>query len=189
MTEPTEIQVKNQAHEIIEKMGSKLSPKDSALIEEAVTKIIVNDDLPVDALGIPPEVMELIYQQGYLFFQNGKYQDALIIFNFLRTLDIIDSRYTFATAACYHYMKEYLDAAANYMIYRDMVPLDPVTSFHLYDCFSKANVPASALFFIQEALVLAGNDPKYAVLKEKIKLESDHYNEFLKKYYADKYGA
>ena len=138
--------------------------------------------------GAPAEVMEVIYQQGYLLFQNGKYKDALIIFDVLRTLDVADSRYSFAIAACYHYMKDYLDAAANYLIYKDMNPLDAVPSFHLYDCFARANIPLSALVYIQEALVLAGYDPKYAALKEKIKLESDHYNEFLKKYYAEKYG-
>ena len=147
-------QAKKQVHEVIEKMGDQIPPQAVPLIEEAVSKINTGI-LAKDALSLTPEVMELFYQQGYNFFQNGKYQDALIIFNVLRFLDITDSRYTFAIAACYHYMKDYLNAAANYLIYREMDPFNPVTSFHIYDCFRKANFPTSALFHIEEALFLA----------------------------------
>lgn len=186
---PDIAQVKKQVQEVISKMGDQIPAKAIPLIEEAVAKIVAGNELPSDALGMTPEVMEVIYQQGYNFFQNGKYQDALVIFNVLRYLDITDSRYTFAIAACYHYMKEYMDAAANYMIYHQMDPFNPETSFHLYDCFKKANYPSSALFYIQEALVLAGREPKYAPLKEKIQLESEHFNEVLKKHYQEKYGS
>lgn len=178
-----------QIQELVKKTDLNLSKEDRLFLEEALSKVILNDELPKNALGITPEVMEAIYQQGYLLFQNGKYDDALIIFNVLRTLDINDSRYTFAIAACYHYKKEYLDAAANYLIYKEMKPLDPIPSYHLFDCYSKANIPLSALFYIQNALALADLDPKYAALKEKIKLESDHYNAFLKTYYQEKYPA
>lgn len=178
-----------QIHDLVKKLDVKLSKEDRLFLEEALSKVMLHNDLPKNALGITPEVMEAIYQQGYLLFQNGKYDDALTIFNVLRTLDINSSRYTFAIAACYHYKKEYLNAAANYLIYKEMKPLDPIPSYHLFDCFSKANIPLSALFYIQNALALADKDPKYAALKEKIKLESDHYNEFLKKYYQEKYPA
>lgn len=181
-------QTKKQVHEVIEQMGDQIPPQAVPLIEEAVAKINAGI-LAKDALGLTPEVMEFFYQQGYNFFQNGKYEDARVIFSVLRFLDITDSRYTFAIAACYHYMQDYLNAAANYLIYREMDPFNPVTSFHLYDCFRKSNFPTSALFHIEEALYLAGKEPKYAELKMKIQLESEHFKEFLKKYYKEKYGS
>ena len=85
-------------------------------------------------------------------------------------------------------MKKYLDAAANYAIYKEIDPLNPATSFYLYDCFRKTDYFPSALFYLQEALVLASKDPKYDVLKEKIQIESDRFNEFLKEHYEKKYG-
>ena len=182
-------QTQKSVQEVMAKLGDAVPPEAKSRIEEAVKEIIEHDVLPRIALGLPPEMFEAMYQQGYNLFQSGKYQDALTIFNVLRFLDISDGRYTFSIAACYHYMQEYLDAAANYLIYREMDPLNPITSFHLYDCFVKADYPASALFFIQEALVLAGMDPQYDALKEKIQLEANQFNGVLKKHFEEKYGS
>lgn len=189
MTEKTldREQTKKQVDAIVGQLGDQL-PKDAApKIEEAIQKIVIDKKSPKDVLGLTPQVMEVIYQQGYHFFQSGKYADALIIFNILRFFDITDPRYTFAIAGCYHYQKDYLNAAANYLIYKVMDPLNPIPSFHLYDCFVKANYPTAALLYIQEALALAGMDPKYANLKEKIALESEHFNTTLKPYFDKKY--
>jgi type III secretion system low calcium response chaperone LcrH/SycD len=163
----------------IEKRGDEIPPKARPLVEEAIAKMKVDNLLPKDVLGFSPAVMEVIYQQGYNLFQNGKYQDALIIFNTLRQLDITDTRYTFAIAACHHYSKQYLDAAANYLIYKYMDPFNPLPCFHLYDCYLKENYPMSALFAIQEAFILAENSPKDAGLKEKIQIELNHLKENL----------
>ena len=181
--------VKQEVREIIVKYGDQIPPKAAPLIEEAIAKIKVDKMAPKEVLAFPPPIMEMMYQQGYNFFQGGKYKDALAIFDVLRMLDLGDSRYTFAIAGCYHYSKEYLDAAANYMIYKVLNPLDPISSFHLYDCFMKANYPLSALFYIEEALILAEKDPKYSVLKGKIILEREHLKGFLKKHYQQKYGT
>jgi type III secretion system low calcium response chaperone LcrH/SycD len=169
-----------EAHKCIEKLGDRVPPQARHLIEETFAKMKVDRMLLKDALGFSPELMEATYQRGYKLFQNGKYQEALKIFNILRQLDITDKRYSFAIAACYHYTQQYLDAAANYLIYQYMDPLNPVPAFHLYDCYLKANYPLSALYAIQEALVLASSDPKYANLKDKIQIEANYLENVLK---------
>ncbi len=174
---------RQQIQAAIEKLGDKVPPKARPLIEEAFIKMKVDNTLPKDAIGLSPEVIEMMYQHGYKLFQNGKYKEALNVFNFLRQLDISDIRFSFAIAACYHYSKDYLDAAANYVIYKYMDPLNPIPSFHLYDCYMKANYPVSALFALEEALVLAERSPQYAVLKEKILLEIEHAKEAVKNDY------
>ena len=180
---------KKEAQAIIEKLGDQVPQEARPLVEEAFAKMKVDQLLPKDALGFSPEVMEVIYQHGYNLFQNGKYADAMIIFNTLRQLDITDTRYSFAIAACYQYSKQYLEAAANYLIYKYMDPFNPIPCFHLYDCYMKTNHPMSALFEIQEALVLAERNPVYSGLKEKIQLEYDHLKEILKSDYEKKYGS
>jgi type III secretion system low calcium response chaperone LcrH/SycD len=191
MVEPTKDrdQIKKQAHEVIEKLKDQfpIPPEAVRFLEEAAVQVALGAE-PKEALGVTPKMMEMIYQQAYNYFQAGKYQDALTIFNVLRSIDITDSRYKFDIAACYHYMHDYKSAAANYLIYREMDPLNPQTAFHLYDCFLKANLPTSALFYLKEALVLAGMDAKYAGLKEKIQLEENYLNQILDKYYSEKYG-
>lgn len=162
-------------------LGNQIPEKARPLIKEAMLKMKVDQLFPKDALGLTPQTLEVIYQQGYQFFQNGKYPDALLIFDILRQMDITDPRYSFAIAACYHYSKDYLNAAANYLITQSMDPLNPFLSFHLYDCYKKAGHPISALQSIQEALILAEKSSEYASLKEKIQLEFDHFKEELKK--------
>lgn len=177
---------KQEVHASIEKLGGQIPPQAASLVEETIVKMNKENLLPKDALEFPPEVMEVIYQQGYNLFQNGKYQDALLIFNTLRQLDITDPRYSFAIASCYQYQKRYLDAVANYMIYKYLDPMDPIPSFHIYDCFMKANEPLSALMAIQEAIVLAERSPQYENLKRKMILELDHLKEILPTYLKEK---
>ena len=173
---------KKNVHAVIEKLGDKIPKEAIPRLEEAITKIVVEQVPPRKALGMTPEMLEVIYQQGYLLFQSGKYDDALVIFNVLRLLDVTDARFTFAIAGCYHMKKEYLDAAANYLIYHEMDALNPIPPFHLYDCFNKAHYPSAALMFLQEALVLAGMDAQYSSLRERIQLEADHFHEEFKKW-------
>jgi type III secretion system low calcium response chaperone LcrH/SycD len=189
MTDKTEEfeKARQEVRAILEKQGDKVPPKARPLIEDVITKMKVDHLLPKQALGFTPQIMEVIYQHGYHLFQNGKYQDALLIFNFLRQLDITQIKYSFAIAACHHYSKEYLDAAANYLIYKYMDPFNPVPCFHLYDCYLKANYPISALAAIEEALVLAGLSPRHEQLKEKIQLELQYLKEILKNNFKDKY--
>lgn len=182
-------EVKAKVQEAIVKLGLKIPPETIPLLEEVVAKTLSGKVSPQEAMGITDDVMELMYQAAYNMLQNGKYKDALNILNVLRTLDVAESRYTFAIAVCYYGMKEYLDAAANYLIFRQIQPLNPIGSYRLYECYVKANYPSSALFYLQEALILASMDTKYAVIKEKIRLEAEQYNVFLKKYYQEKYGS
>jgi type III secretion system low calcium response chaperone LcrH/SycD len=177
---------KKEVHAIIENLGDSIPFKARPMIEEAIVKMKVENLLPKDVLGFTPEMMELVYKYGYNLFQSGKYQQAVTVFNTLRQLDITDPRYSFSIAACYHHMHQYLDAAANYIIYKYMDPLNPIPCFHLYDCYTKANYPISALAAIQEALILAERDPKYAGLKEKIQLEFNRIKETLKENFKDK---
>jgi len=171
-----------------EKLGVKIPDKDLPLFEKAFVKVTEEDMTLQEAFGLSSQLTEAIYEQGYLLFQSGKYQDALKIFSVLRDLNPNDGRYSLGMAACFHTMKKYLDAAANYAIYKQIDPLNPAPSFYLYDCFRKTDHLSSALFYLQEALVLAGMDPKYAGLKEKIQIESDRFNEFLKEHFEQKYG-
>lgn len=181
-------QTKQEIQAIIEKLGDQIPPKARPLIEEAIIKMKIDNLLPKDALGFTPQIMEVIYQNGYNLFQSGKFQDALVIFDVLRQLDITDRRYSFAIAACYHHTQQYLDAAANYLICQYMDPFNPIPSFHLYDCYVKTNYPISALEAIQQALILAERHPKYEKLKDKIQLEFDHFKEVLKGQFKEKYG-
>ena len=182
-------EVKSKIQEALKKTGLKIPAEGLSLIENAVAKVIDGKMSPKEAMGINDDIMEKMYQGAYNLMQNGKYQEALNVLNVMRFMDATDSRYTFSIAVCYYGLKDYLDAAANYLIFRQMDPLNPIGSYRLYDCYVKANHPTSALFYLQEALILANMNSKYASIKEKIRLETEQYIESMKKYYQEKYGS
>lgn len=182
-------QTKKRVMTMLEEAGEKIPPNFMPRFEEALAKVTAGNVTVKKALGITDSVMDALYEQGYNLFQNGKYKDALHVFNCLRFLDNTDSRFAFCIATCYYGMNDYINAAASYLTYRELDPFNPIVSFRIFDCFVKANNPAAALYFIQEALVLTDKFPKYASLKEKIKLEADNFNEFFKKYCKEKYES
>jgi type III secretion system low calcium response chaperone LcrH/SycD len=170
----------------IEKAGNRLPPKVRLMAEETIMKI-ENGVRPMDALGFTPSMIEAIYKYAYDRFQAGKYKDALYVFNFLRQLDVSNYRYTFGIAACYQYRKEYSEAAANYIICRSLDPLNPISSFHLYECFMQLNHPLSAFQALSETIALAELNPHYDELKEKALLEYKTLKKGLKKYLKDNF--
>ena len=182
-------QIKEQIKQALEKNNQKVSPKLQHMLEEAVFKMETEMLQPKDVLGFDASTMEQIYTYGYNLFQAGKYREALPVFSFLRQIDILDTRYPFCIAACHHYLKEYNEAAANYIICGYIHYDEPVSRFHLYDCFMKLNQPMSALRAILECINMCDQDPKYDVLKEKAKLEYQDLQKHLKVYFKERYGA
>lgn len=186
---PESERAKEEASHILDKLGDKVPDDTRAFFEEAVIKVKQDHLQLKDALQFTPFMMEEIYRYGYNFYKAGKYQDALSAFIFLRLLDITDVRYTFGIAACYQYMKDYKNAAANYMLCNYMDPFNPLPCFHLYDCFMKTDHTISALRALEEALILAERNPKYDVLKGKILMELDFLKDFIKNNLAEKYDT
>lgn len=169
-------QIKQDIHHIIEQFGDTIPSKAQPLIEETLAKMQADHLSLQEALGFTPAIMEVIYQHGYHFFQSGKYQDALLVFNLLHQLNPEDARFIFAIAGCHHYTKNYMEAATHYIAYELKDSQNPVPYFHLYDCFAKAGYPLIAQKALEEAFYLAGLQPKYAELKQKIQLELNHLN-------------
>jgi type III secretion system low calcium response chaperone LcrH/SycD len=183
MTENRNQELESARQEVrreMERIGDKIPLKARQLVEDAVVKIKVDHVQPKVALGLSPEILEKGYRYAYNLFQAGKYQEALRVFEWLRDMDIANPRYNFAIAACYHYSKDYLDAAANYIVCNYWDALDPIPCFHLYDCFMKAGYPLSALSALHETLILAGDNPQYAALKNKAQIELKNLEEYLK---------
>lgn len=164
-------EVKEQLKTILEKEQSQLPPKSAPLIEKTAIRMMKEDLSLKEALGFPQEMIEEIYENGYHLFKSGKFKEALPVFNVLRQLEGTDPRFTFAIAACHHQMKNYVDAAGNYILYQTLEPKNPLSYYHLYDCFIKMNQPSLAFNALQLAEKFAIADPQYAELAGKIELE------------------
>ena len=165
------IQMREEVRTLLDKMGDDIPAKVRPSVEDLLIKMETGTQTLSEAMGLTPEILELFYQQGYLFFQSGKYDQALSVFRFLRGVYSEDPRFTFGIAACLHYQKEYLAAAGNYLLYISMKEGDPTPFLHLYDCLKKSGHQLLAESALDMAEKLTEGHPEYAVWKGKIELE------------------
>lgn len=174
-------EIKKVIHSAVQGVKDKVPAQVLPMIEEALLRIELEGMSPLEAMEIPQEFIEEIYEKGYFFYQSGKYQDALTLFNFVTYLSGgSDPRFIFAIAATHHQLKNYVEAAGYYMLYEAIHPKDPIPYYHLYDCFKKIGNPELARNALKAAGKLAEKDPRYSELKHKIDLEIQQ-NESLEK--------
>lgn len=155
----------------LDKQKSNLTSNQLPIFEEALNKAVLEGASLKDALKIPQSIIDGYYETGYLYFNSGKFDKALPIFQYLHTLDSTDTRYLLAIAVTLHQMKKYEEAAGTYILYEILDPTNPMPYYHLYDCFSNMNQPVLAVNALKSASRVAGDNPKYTQLKNKIDVE------------------
>lgn len=180
--------LQDQLNGVIDNLDEEISPSARKKLLEVIPKILFEGRSPREVFGLTPEMLEEIYLYGYNFFYAGKYKEAVPVFNFLRQIDPYDPRYTFAVAACYQMQKDYLNATVNYIYCGQLDPLNPLSYFHLYDCFRKTDHLFSAYNALLEAQIFAEENPEYAALKEKIALELEGFKPIFEEHVREKYG-
>lgn len=126
--------------------------------------------LPKHALRLGDDTMEAIYSQAYTLYNQGKYQDASYIFRLLMLLDYMTSKYILGLAACLHRMKDYKNAANVYLLCSTLDSTNPLPHYHAADCYLQLGFPEMAAFSLGLVLATAGEQPQYAVIKERARL-------------------
>lgn len=155
----------------LDKEKSKLPANTLPLLEEALNKVLVEGLSIKEALNIPQMMIDGYYENGYYLFKSGKFKEAIKVFQFLSFFDALDRRYVLAIATTFHQMKSYVDAAGYYLEYAALDPTNPMPYYYLYDCFTKMNHPLLAYNALKKAQQIAGENPEYAQLKNKLDLE------------------
>ncbi len=175
-------QIKELIEQAIEQSGCHIPENFKPQAIESFLKIYEDNAAPKEALKISDELMETIYNFAYTLFKAGKYKQAVSVFSVLRQLNPGDVRYSFSTAACYHYMGEYAYAAANYAICKALDPFNPIPSFHEYDCYMKLNKQIPAAIILAEVIAKSDLDPRYSQLKERALLEKENLMVYIQRY-------
>jgi type III secretion system low calcium response chaperone LcrH/SycD len=164
----------------VNRQNTGFSPHERDVVIHALTQMIVEQKTLKDIYGFTPAMLEVVYQYGYTLFKAGKYQEALLAFDYAKRLDPLDTRYPFSLAASHHYLKHYAEAAENYKICTTLDPSNPLPYFHAYDCYLKIGDLSSARDAIQHAVKAAEKQPQYAQLKQKAQFELEYVQEMLK---------
>ncbi len=161
-------------YELIEETIAKVAPncseRDKKSYEDALKKMLLQG-VPFDqAAGLTQEIKDTLYAYAYRLYGSGKCKDALLIFSLLSTLDNANPTYSFGVAACRHMLKEYQDALNAYVACYYMDLNNPLPFYHMSDCYLKLNRPDYAAFSLGMVINIAGNEPKYAKIKERAQL-------------------
>lgn len=154
----------------VSKMGPNVSKEEKIEQAKVLAKIFEQGMSPKEAMDISDEDIANLYQASFYYFETGKFRDACELFKFLCILDPMESEFSTALGTCYHRMKEYDNAIRSYMQSAFINPRDPVPLFYCFDCYLNLKDPVSAGIMLCNVIARAGDDPKYAKIKEKASL-------------------
>ena len=151
----------------VAKMGSKLTKDEKIEHAKLLVKIFEGGMSPKEAMAIKDEDLASMYSFGYSLANAGKYKEAREMFKYLYMLEPTRADFATALGVCHHQLKDYEYAANAYMVAFALNFEDPVPLFYAYDCFLNLNDTLGASIMLKSAIEKAGDEEKYAKMKEK----------------------
>lgn len=153
--------------EIIKDSVSDL-PQDQKEEQEALLTKIFEEGQPIkQVLNLPESFFEFFYGQAYRMYNSGQYHDAQQIFLFLSLIDPLSVRYSIGIAACQQMQKQYAQAIDTYATCVPLDPHSPIPFYHASDCYVKLGNLFMGWQCLSSAVLIAGDDPKYANIVER----------------------
>lgn len=134
-----------------------------AIVYEAMKKGATHKDI----FDFKPETIEYFYAQAYTMYNQGKYNEALYMFQILLLMDPGQIRHALGTAACLHRMGKYEAAGQIYLVAAPLDPENPLPYFHAADCYIKLHVNMMAEFHLTRCLELCGTKEQFAMIKDR----------------------
>lgn len=159
--------VEEMINERLKKFKGKLTKEEMEMQRNALKQVLIERKPPRHAMGISPELMELLYTFGFNAYNAGKYEDALQTFKMLNFLEPLSPKYVMGQAATHHKLKEYEKAIELYFTMAVLDQETPVPYFHIADCYEQLNNPQGVLICLGGAVSRCGMDQRFAKLKGK----------------------
>lgn len=120
-----------------------------------------------DILGLSNYLLEEIYTMAYSFYSQGKYKEAVSLFQILVTSKPDSYKYNLGLSSCYHELNMFQEAAFGFFLTFNLEPTNPIPTYYIADSFMKANMPEESSEFIDVTLALCDKKPEYNMLKER----------------------
>ena len=126
---------------------------DSAKIAERM-KAVMKDSATLKQLkGVTNEELEAVYSLAFGYYQTGKFEEALELFQFLVLFDHLNKKYCMGLGAVQQVLKAYQDAIVSYGYCSFLDLKNPKPQLHAAECYlalgDKKNA-ASAIFALEE---------------------------------------
>ena len=143
------------------------------LIADTVSNIL-NKNVPLFIVrGLQPKHMEALYAEGYFFYSQGKYKEALPLFKGLTFYHPIDQRGWLGAAGCYEMLKQYREALSYYSVAAVLNIDDPMPPLHAFDCYIALKDYPHALDCLEAVILLSSKKPEHEVLKKRAEVLRD----------------
>lgn len=126
-------------------------------------------------LGLTKKHMDTIYAQGYYFYSQRKYQEALPLFKALTFYHYLDQRGWMGAAGCHEMLKQYQEALSCYSFAAILDHHDPIPALHAFDCYIALNNQEKALACLEAVILISSKKPEYEVLKKRAEALRDAF--------------
>lgn len=123
-----------------------------------------------EATGVSDEALEEIYSLAYTFYNQGKYKEAMALFQYLSLTASSTYKYLFGLAACYHQVQAYEQAAVGFYVALNIEPEDPIPAYYIMDCFLKQDLYEEAEEFADITITICEDKEPYRELKQRAEL-------------------
>ena len=159
--------IKNQSNN----QANRLDPADIAA-DSALQAMSTNMPLFLFR-GLKKKHMDVLYTQGYYFYSQAKYKEALPLFRGLTFYNYLDQRGWLGAAGCYEMLKQYEQAITSYSFAAMIGFDDPIPALHSFDCYIALKQYPEALACLESVILLSSKKPEHATLKKRAELLRD----------------
>lgn len=161
----------------LQSMSQEQLKKTSDKLEMAIKHIAEDGMVPYEALGMPNEVLEFIYSEGYRYYKTGFFNKSQQLFEVLIFLNPSDPKFVLGEAASLQMGKQYEAAIQTYHILSRMMPDSPLPYFYIYECSMQLNAYEDAREALNQVIARAETDPRYfSQMGEKAKMMLEGHN-------------
>lgn len=136
-------------------------------VDDFVPNILLKSETLQQAFGITSFEMEQLYEEGYAFYQEGRYHHALNLFRWLVLFNPYVAKYWMGFAATQHLLKREEKALHAYAVAALLEPENPYPHYNAFLCYGGGEEGEKALKLALERCV-----GKYENLREEICLQS-----------------
>lgn len=124
-------------------------------------------------LGLSDLLLEEIYTVAYSFYSQGKYNEAVGLFQILAASKPQCYKYMLGVSSCYHQLKLYNEAAFGFFLAFDVEPENPIPPYYIADSLMKLNQLEESEDFLDITIGICGNKPEYSILKARCDIMKD----------------
>ncbi|WP_262405951.1 SycD/LcrH family type III secretion system chaperone [Chlamydia abortus] len=124
-------------------------------------------------LGLSDVLLEEIYTIAYSFYSQGKYNEAIGLFQILTASKPQCYKYILGLSSCYHQLKMYNEAAFGFFLAFDAEPNNPIPPYYIADSLMKIDQTEESKDFLDITIDICANKPEYRILKERCNIMKD----------------